>query len=113
GHESATVLIEDLLRSDVPVVASELTRFELLAGVRPDEHTDLEAFFLVVDWVPVTEEVVRRAGSYARRHREAHSGIGSVDYLIAGTATVLRAELLTVNVRHFPMFDGLQAPYGY
>ncbi len=113
GHQRATALLEDLLRSEDAVVASELTRFELLAGARPNEQADLEDFFLVVDWVPVTEEVVRRAGAYARSYRRSHSGIGAVDYVIAGTVSVLDADLLTVNVRHFPMFESLQAPYQY
>lgn len=60
GYARATALLEDLLRSEGAVAASELTRFELLAGVRPDEQTDLEAFFLAVDWVPVTEDIARR-----------------------------------------------------
>jgi predicted nucleic acid-binding protein len=35
----------------------------------------------------------------------------AVDHLIAATALVLDAELLTMNVRHFPMLAGLSAPY--
>lgn len=113
GYPEATTLLEDLLQSEGAVAASELTRFELLAGVRPDEQTDLETFFLVVDWVPVTEDIVRRASTYARSYRRSHSGIAAVDYLIAGTAATLDTSLLTTNVRHFPMFEGLQAPYPY
>lgn len=113
GYERATALLEDLLQSEGTVVASELTRFELLAGVRPDEQEDLEAFFLVVDWVPVAAEIARRAGAYARTYRRSHSGIGAADYVIAGTASALEANLFTVNVRHFPMFKDLQAPYQY
>lgn len=113
GYRRATVLLEDLLRSEDTVVASELTRFELLAGARPDEQAQLEGFFLAVDWAPVTEDIARQAAAYARSYRRSHAGIGGVDYLIAGTVSVLGAELLTINVRHFPMFDGLQAPYSY
>lgn len=113
GYERATALLEDLLRSEDAVVASELTRFELLAGVRPDEEADLEGFFQVLDWVPVTEDIARRAGAYARSYRRSHSGIGAVDYVIAGTVSALETDLLTVNVRHFPMFKDLQAPYQY
>lgn len=111
GYTPATTLLEDLLRSEDSLVASELTRFELLARMRPDEQTDLETFFLVVDWVPVTEDIVHRAGAYARSYRRSHSRIGAVDYLIAGTTSALDADLLTTNVRHFPMFEGLQPPY--
>jgi predicted nucleic acid-binding protein len=31
--------------------------------------------------------------------------------VIAATAIVLDAELLTTNVRHFPMLEGLRAAY--
>lgn len=113
GFPPATRLLAGLLRSEDAVVASELSRFELLAGVRPAERAALEVFFLVVDWVPVTEEIARRAGDYARSFRRSHAGIGAADYLIAGTALALDAELLTTNVRHFPMFERLEAPYPY
>lgn len=35
----------------------------------------------------------------------------AVDYLIAATAIVADAELLTTNIRHFPMLEGLAPPY--
>ena len=41
----------------------------------------------------------------------AYSGIDAADYLIAATALVLDAEVLTTNVRHFPMFTGLRPAY--
>lgn len=113
GFGPATALLGDLVHAGEPVAASEVTRFELLAGVRPDEQTALETFFLVLEWVPVTEEVTRRAGAYARTYRRSHTGIGAVDYVIAGTASALGADLLTSNVRHFPMLEGLRAPYDY
>ncbi len=113
GYRPATVLIEDLVRSRESLVASELTRFELLAGVRSGEHDDLECFFSVLDWIPVTEDVTRRAGEYARTYRRSHSGMGVVDYLLAGTVSAVSADLVTVNVRHFPMFDDLHPPYEY
>lgn len=113
GFGPASALLRDLVHAGEPVAASEVTRFELLAGVRPDEQTALEAFFLVLEWVPVTEEVTRRAGAYARTYRRSHAGIGAVDYVIAGTASALGADLLTSNVRHFPMIEGLRAPYDH
>lgn len=113
GYGPATALLEDLVRSTESVVASELTRFELLAGARRDERDRLEDFFSVIDWVPVTEDVARRAGEYAHLYRRSHSGIGIVDYLLAGTVSAVEADLVTINVRHFPMFDDLRPPYDY
>ena len=55
--------------------------------------------------------ITRSAGTLARRHRKAFSGIDDADYLIAATALVLDAELLTTNVRHFPMLSGLRSAY--
>jgi predicted nucleic acid-binding protein len=113
GYGPATALLEDLVRSRESVVASELTRFELLAGTRPGERDDLEHFFSVVEWIPVTAEVARRAGEYARAYRRSHSGIGVVDYLLAGTVSTVGADLVTISIRHFPMFDDLRPPYEY
>lgn len=100
-----------MLTGDEEVVASEAVRFELLAGVREAERPRVEAFFQTLSWVPVDEEVSRMGGELARRHRAAFSGIDDVDYLIAATALVLDAELLTTNVRHFPMLEGLEPAY--
>ena len=75
------------------------------------ELAALEQFFSAVSWVPVGEDVARVAGDLARRHRRAHSGIDDADYFIAATALVLEADLLTTNVRHFPMLPGLTPPY--
>ena len=47
----------------------------------------------------------------ARQYHRAHNGIDDADYLIAATALVLEAELLTMNVQHFPTLAGLQPAY--
>jgi predicted nucleic acid-binding protein len=111
GFASATELLGSLIETGEEVAASELTRFELIAGVRPREIAALEDFFLAVIWAPVTASVARRAGELARRFRRSHTGIDAVDYLIAATALELGAELLTTNTRHFPMLHGLEAAY--
>jgi predicted nucleic acid-binding protein len=111
GTPAAVGLLADLLEADDPVLASEVVRFELLAGVRADEMEALERFFAALSWVPVAEDIARAAGSLASQYRGAFSGIDDADYLIAATALVLDAELLTTNVRHFPMLAGLRAVY--
>ncbi len=111
GIPPAVSLLNDLVAADEQLLASEIVRFELLAGVRAKEVDALEQFFSVLAWIPVGEEVTRSAGELANRHRRAHRGIDVADYLIAATALLLEAELLTTNVRHFPMLAGLSAPY--
>ena len=99
------------MESSETLVASEIVRFELVAGVRDDELPALEQFFSAVSWVAIAEEVARAAGELARKYRRANHGIDDANYLIAATALLLEADLLTTNVRHFPMLPGLQPPY--
>ena len=111
GDRRATELLERLTVEGEPLLASELSRFELLAGMRSAEVDPTELFMGALTWVPVDEEIARLAGSMAAHFRMAHSGIDAIDYLIAATAMVVGADLLTTNVRHFPMISGLRPPY--
>ncbi|HEY0392639.1 MAG TPA: type II toxin-antitoxin system VapC family toxin [Solirubrobacterales bacterium] len=111
GVQSAVDLLSGLIEVEEVLLASEVVRFELLAGVRKDEVEALEQFFSALSWVPIGEEVVRTAGALAQSHRRAYSGIDDADYLIAATALLLEADLLTTNMRHFPMLTGLEPAY--
>lgn len=93
------------------LAASVLTRIELLAGARKSERLPLEELFTAIRWVDVDTDVADRAGAYAHRYLRSHSGIDTTDYVIAATAAKLGADLLTRNVKHFPMVEGLRSPY--
>ncbi len=79
--------------------------------MRTDELEPTEVFLGALIWVPVDEEIARLAGSMAAEYRKAHSGIDAIDYLIAATASVVGADLLTTNVRHSPMISDLRPPH--
>ncbi|MBV8180904.1 MAG: type II toxin-antitoxin system VapC family toxin [Mycobacterium sp.] len=111
GVPAAVDLLTALTDADDDLVSSELVRFELFAGIRDRELRAFEEFCSALRWAAVTEDVARVGGRLARRYRKSHSGIGAVDYLIAATAIVIDADLLTTNVRHFPMFTKLEPPY--
>jgi predicted nucleic acid-binding protein len=108
GYRTAVDLLRRLIDEDDAILSSEVVRFELLAGVRDEERDALEELCSVLAWIPVDEPVSRIAGLMARRYRASHSGI---DYLIAASAIVADADLLTTNVRRYPMFAGLEPPY--
>jgi len=93
------------------LAASALTRVELLAGTRSAEMGQLDALFAVIRWVDVDTRIADRAGNYANHYLASHRAIDTTDYVIAATAAQLNAELLTTNVKHFPMIPGLRAPY--
>jgi predicted nucleic acid-binding protein len=111
GASAAVDLLTALIDTGDDLLASELVRFELLAGIRDKELVAFEEFCSALLWVEVTEDVARVAGQLARRYRKGHRGIGAIDYLIAATAIVSDADLLTTNVRHFPMFTKLKPAY--
>lgn len=91
--------------------SSEVVRAELLVLIRPAEREAVSPLLKVITWHPVDEPVAERAGELGRRWLPSHNGIDVADFLIAATATLIGAELLTKNVKHFPMFAGLTAPY--
>lgn len=109
GERAAT----DLLRAAVTdgALASVLSRVEIEGGMRSDERADVARLFTAVRLEPVTDSIASRAGAMLRRFRRSHSGIDLVDYVVAATAEELDAELMTLNVRHFPMFEGLAPPF--
>lgn len=102
-------LREARLRS--PLGISVATVAELTGGMRSAERREVWALLNVMRPEPVTELVARRAGELRRRFRRSHTGIGIADYLVAATALELGAELATLNVKHFPMFDDLRPPF--
>jgi predicted nucleic acid-binding protein len=90
---------------------SEVTRVEVLRGMRSHERRVTERFLATVGWSTVDEEISRLAGELGRRFRRSHGGIGVVDLVVAATAVRLKLPLATLNVRHFPMFEGLEPAY--
>lgn len=110
GHSEAGRLLEREQAAS-PLHASEITRLEILAGMRRSEERETTALLSVLVWHPVDRVVSEEAGSLGRRWLASHHGIDSADLAIAATALVEGARLLTLNVRHFPMFAELERPY--
>lgn len=108
GNETAA---EWLTALDAVPLCSEVTRVEVLQGVRSVERAPTERLLQSLRWVTVDEGVSRSAGDLGRRFGRSHRGIGVTDLIIAATCIDTGANLATMNVRHFPMFDGLAPPY--
>lgn len=111
GRDAALQAIRAVRRRRGELVSPTTTRAEVLAGLKPGEERRTDALFRLIDWIPVTSEIADVAGTYARRYKPSHPGIDLSDYLLAATADVLGGTLLTLNVRHFPMFPDLQSAY--
>ena len=111
GDEAARHALRDAAAAGERLAASVLTRVEVLAGMRAHEEAATRRLLDSLDWIEVDTDLAERAGVLANRYLRSHPGIDPVDYVIAATAEHLAARLWTRNVRHFPMFPDLAAPY--
>jgi predicted nucleic acid-binding protein len=110
GRQEAVELLEHQ-RVQAPLHASEITRLEVLAGMRPPEEDATRKLLGTLIWHQVDTTVAEQAGVLGRRWLPSHHTIDSADLAIAATAMHNGLRLLTRNIRHFPMFDDLRAPY--
>jgi predicted nucleic acid-binding protein len=108
---AATPATEYLAGLDSRPSCSEISRIEVIQGLRSSERRAADGLFGLIAWVPISESVARRAGELGRRWRRSHPGIGVADLAIAATAEELGADLATRNIKHFPMFENLRVPY--
>ena len=117
-----TSIVIDILRGVAPAIAyarglaepptcSEISRVEVMRGLRSGERRAAERLLGTLRWVTVDGSIARRAGELGRRYRRSHQGLATADLIIAATVEELGLELATLNVRHFPMIRGLTAPY--
>jgi predicted nucleic acid-binding protein len=94
------------------LAVSVVTITEITGGMRSSERREVARLLTSLQPYPVNELVAHRGGEFMRRYRRSHTGIGLGDYLVAATADVAGLELATLNVKHFPMFDGLRPAFG-
>jgi predicted nucleic acid-binding protein len=108
GQVDAVTYLEDL---SAPILMSMVTLAELYTGVREgEERQALDTFITVFELVPIDQEIARRGGLLRRDYYKSHK-IGLADALIAATAEVRQATLVTLNQRHFPMLSRVITPY--
>jgi hypothetical protein len=90
---------------------SSIVVAELYAGVKGEREEnvlrDFVSLFRVVD---VDAEIARMAGLYKRDYGKSH-GVGLGDAILAATAEVENAALITLNTKHYPMLKNLEPPY--
>jgi predicted nucleic acid-binding protein len=108
GHPDAVAFLGGL--SDPPLV-SAVTVAELYAGVRDGpECIALDAFIAAVTVIPVDEAIAVRGGLIRRDFAKSHN-VGIADALIAATAELSQATLVTLNGKHFTMLASVHIPY--
>jgi predicted nucleic acid-binding protein len=118
-----TNILIDLLRQRSPAISyiqalaqapftSTIVIAELYGGVRDGAERgqldDLTRNGIRV--VPLTAEMGMIAGLFMRQYAKSHS-VGLADALIAATTQQIKARLVTLNIKHFPMLTDAIVPY--
>jgi predicted nucleic acid-binding protein len=93
------------------LATSAIVIAEVAGGMLSPERTQVTRLLTSLRVFSASERVGWRAAELRRRYRRSHPGIGLGDYLVAATAQTEGLDLATLNVRHFPMFPDLTAPF--
>lgn len=103
--------VEFIRRTAKRPAVSVVTTAELYAGVRnAEEQGRIEELLTHAAICDVDQHIARIGGLHCRQYRRSH-GVEIPDALIAATAQVHAAPLVTRNAKHFPMLDDLLVPY--
>jgi hypothetical protein len=106
-REEAVAYLESHAES---LFISAVTVAELYGGVREGaERRRLVEFLAVMEIIPVDAAIAQKGGLYRRDYGPSHN-VGLADALIAATAEIHQARLVTLNARHFPMLE-VEVPY--
>jgi len=108
NYSRATAFFESLDREDI---FSAITEAELISGQQcalPEKKSDVLQFLGHWRKIEVTNQIAVLAGDIVREH-----SIELADAIIAATALIHKAELLTRNVKHFSMIQGLKVKSPY
>ena len=93
------------------IILSSIVVAELYAGVKGDtEQNAMQNFISLFRVVPIDAAIGKAGGLYRRDYGKSH-GVGLADAIVAATVESEKAELKTLNTKHYPMFKTLTPAY--
>lgn len=108
GNKQASDLLEGV---ESKQCLSVITVAELYAGVRNIREKSvikgLSEYFEVMD---INREIAEKAALWKKEYHKSHN-VMLPDALIAATAEYYGLELKTLNIKHYPMIEGLKSAY--
>ena len=108
NHYGAVEYLDNLQN---PPAVSALTVTEILTGIRNKREKKLFlTLFNIWDVFPVTHVIAELAGYYRQTYFKSHH-IGVVDVIMAATTEKNNAQIVTLNIKDFPMIKNLSRPY--
>jgi predicted nucleic acid-binding protein len=111
--EAALDYIDSARKAEGLLHLSIVTKMELIIGCRDKiEVQKTEKLLADYDILDITPLISRKAYELIVRFSKSH-GMAIPDAIIAATTMVKNAVLVTSNIRHFSMIEGLQLEKPY
>lgn len=108
GYQHAVTYLNSVTEK---LLLSVITIAELYAGVKnAAEEKVLNDFIQAFEVININATIAKLGGSFRKQYGESH-GTGLADALIAATANISHAQLITLNKKHFPMLTLVKVPY--
>lgn len=104
-NDTKIVKIVGKLANQGELAVSAITIAEIFKNIFPEELSTTESFFSKNKVFDVTAEIAQKAGFYWRDFHKKFANLSITDCIVAATAQHKNVDLLTLNIRHFPMTD--------
>ena len=104
GYEPIARAIFVLLEKGHGLLWTPVSIAEIFTGVRNTERPQIEKLFLILDTIPISGPMGKKAGEYLQSYAKSH-GLELGDALIAASANTTNVPLWTLNKKHYPMKD--------
>jgi predicted nucleic acid-binding protein len=100
-----TYLLKENEENDSKLFVCSLSEYEYYLGLKPNSVAlkSAEKLFESIASLPLTRDISRIATVIARKHQ-----IGMVDACIAASCLELKAQLATLNKKHFKSIKGVE-----
>ncbi|MCX6153798.1 MAG: type II toxin-antitoxin system VapC family toxin [Candidatus Kapabacteria bacterium] len=103
--------VEFLESSNNEMLISAITVAELYSGIRNQkEKVSIGEFIKAFDFIPINSEIAEKGGLIRKEFGKSF-GIGLADSLIAATSIITKSKIVSLNHKHFQMFDNILIPY--
>jgi len=98
-------LLRNLINQGNTLACSPINIAEVYAGLRPPEEQNTKHFLQSLDLYPVTWPVAELAGLLKRDYGKKGKTLAITDTIIAAVALHYQLQLITDNIKDFPMPD--------
>lgn len=100
-------LLEKFCREGGLLCCSPINIVEVYTGMKNKEKTATDEFLNSLECYDINREIVNLAGNLKKEYSKKGITLSTSDVLIAATSIKKHLMLVTNNVRHFPIVEGL------